>query len=119
MKQKVPPFKGVTVWLGLSLPGGRREVRIRPHRRLWLYWWKVLRREAGLASTLTLKRRRGRWYAVFVFDLAPKKETPAEVVAFDVNENWVAVARLSLLSTVDAVARWSLTCCGEPPPRGG
>jgi len=38
--------------------------------------------------------------------LAPKKETPAEVVAFDVNENWVAVARLSLLSMVDAVARW-------------
>jgi hypothetical protein len=39
--------------------------------------------------------------------LAPKKETPAEVVAFDVNENWVAVARLSLLATVDAVARWN------------
>jgi IS605 OrfB family transposase len=39
--------------------------------------------------------------------LAPKREPPAEVVAFDVNENTVAVARLSLLSTVDAVARWN------------
>ncbi len=39
--------------------------------------------------------------------MAPKKETPAEVVAFDVNENSVAVARLSLLSTVDAVAQWN------------
>ena len=95
------------VRLGLSLPGGRREIWIKPHRRFWLYWWKILRREAGLASTLVLKRRRGRWYAVFVFDVAPRKEPPAEVVAFDVNENLVAVARVSLLSTVDAVARWN------------
>ena len=54
-----------------------------------------------------LKRRRGRWYAVFVFDMAPREEPPAEVVAFNVNENLVAVARVSLLSTVDAVARWN------------
>jgi hypothetical protein len=66
-----------------------------------------LRKEAELASTLMLKRRRGRWYAVFVFDLAPKREPPAEAVAFDVNENSVAVARLSLLATVDAVAQWN------------
>jgi len=92
------------VRLALSLPGGRREVWIKPHRRFWLYWWKVLCREAELASTVVLKRRRGRWYAIFVFDVAPKIETPAEVVAFDVNENLVAVARVSLLSTVDAVA---------------
>jgi putative transposase len=23
-------------------PGGRREVWIKPHRRFWLYWWRVL-----------------------------------------------------------------------------
>ncbi len=95
------------VRLALSLPGGRREVWIKPHRRFWLYWWKVLLKETELASTLVLKRRRGRWYAVFVFDVASKSEPPAEVVAFDVNENSVAVARVSLLSTVDAVARWN------------
>ncbi len=95
------------VRLALSLPGGRREIWIKPHRRLWLYWWKVLCREAGLASTLMLKRRRGRWYAIFVFDVKPRKEPPAEAVAFDVNENSVAVARVTLLSTVDAVARWN------------
>ena len=95
------------VRLGLSLPGGRREIWIKPHRRFWLYWWKVLRREAGLASTLVLKRRRGRWYAIFVFDVAPKREPPAEVVAFDVNENSVAVAGVSLLATVDRVAGWN------------
>lgn len=39
--------------------------------------------------------------------MAPEREPPAEVVAFDVNENSVAVARVSLLSTVDAVARWN------------
>jgi len=95
------------VRLGLSLPGGRREVWIKPHRRFWLYRWRVLRKEAELASTLILKRRRGRWYAVFAFDVKPREEPPAEVVAFDVNENSVAVARLSLLSTVDRVASWN------------
>jgi len=95
------------VRLALSLPGGRREVWIKPHRRFWLYWWKTLRGETELASTLILKRRRGRWFAIFVFDVVPKREPPAEVVAFDVNENSVAVARVSLLSTVDAVARWN------------
>ncbi len=95
------------VRLALSLPGGRRKVWIKPHRRFWLYWWKTLRREADLASTLVLKRRRNKWYAVFVFDVKPREGPPAEAVAFDVNENSIAVARLSLLATVDAVARWN------------
>jgi len=95
------------VRLALSLPGGRRKVWIKPHRRFWLYWWKTLRREADLASTLVLKRRRNKWYAVFVFDVKPREGPPAEAVAFDVNENTVAVAKVSLLSTVDAVARWN------------
>ncbi len=95
------------VRLALSLPGGRREVWIKPHRRFWLYWWKVLLKEAELVSTLTLKRRRNKWYAIFAFDVKPRKEPPAEAVAFDVNENSVAVARVTLLSTVDAVAWWN------------
>jgi transposase, IS605 OrfB family, central region len=95
------------VRLALSLPGGRREVWIKPHRRFWLYWWRVLRKEAELASTLMLKRKRDRWYAIFTFDVQPRGEPPAEVVTFDVNENTVAVARVSLLATVDAVARWN------------
>jgi IS605 OrfB family transposase len=95
------------VKIAVSLPGGRREVWIKPHRRFWLYWWKALRKEADLASTLILKRRRNKWYAVFVFDVVPKREPPAEAVAFDVNENSVAVARLSLLATVDRVVSWN------------
>jgi putative transposase len=95
------------VKIAVSLPGGRKEVWIKPHRRFWLYWWKVLRREAELASTLIVKRRRGRWYAIFIFDVKPREETPAEAVAFDVNENSVAVAKVSLLATVDAVAQWN------------
>jgi len=95
------------VRLALSLPGGRREVWIKPHRRFWLYWWRVLRKEAELASTLVLKRQRGRWYAIFIFDVSPKSEPPAEVVAFDVNENSATVAKVSLLATVDAVAQWN------------
>jgi putative transposase len=85
------------VRLALSLPGGRREVWIKPHRRFWLYWWRVLRKEAELASTLIVKRRRGRWYAIFVFDVKPGKEPPAEAVAFDVNENTVVAARFGPL----------------------
>jgi transposase, IS605 OrfB family, central region len=95
------------VKIAVSLPGGRREVWIKPHRRFWLYWWKVLRRETELASTLIVKRRRNKWYAIFVFDVMPKREPPAEVAAFDVNENSVAVAKVCLLATVDAVARWN------------
>ena len=66
-----------------------------------------MRKEAELASTLMLKRKRDRWYAVFAFDVQPREEPPAEAVAFDINENSIAVARVSLLSTVDAVARWN------------
>ena len=95
------------VKIAVSLPSGRREIWIKPHRRFWLYWWKVLRKEAELASTLVLKRKRNKWYAVFVFDVVPKREPPAEAVAFDVNENSVAVARLSLLATVDRVVSWN------------
>jgi putative transposase len=95
------------VRLALSLPGGRREIWIKPHRRFWLYWWKTPRRKAKLASTLMLKRRRGKWHAIFVFDVSPREEPPAEVAAFDVNENWVAVAEVSLLAAVDAVAQWN------------
>jgi IS605 OrfB family transposase len=92
---------------GRGVKRQRYELWIKPHRRFWLYWWKALRGEAELASTLMLKRRRGRWYAIFAFDVQPRKEPPAEAVAFDVNENSVAVARVSLLATVDAVARWN------------
>jgi len=95
------------VKIAVSLPSGRREIWIKPHRRFWLYWWKVLRKEVELASTLMLKRRRNKWYAIFVFDVAPERKPPAEVVAFDVNENSVAVARLSLLATVDRVVSWN------------
>jgi len=38
--------------------GGRRfEVWLRPHRRFWQYWWRVLTGGARLASTLIVKRR--------------------------------------------------------------
>ncbi|MFP3297007.1 MAG: hypothetical protein RXN78_05415, partial [Vulcanisaeta sp.] len=42
------------VRLELSLLGGRREVWLRLHKRFWQYWWKVLRGEARLASTLLI-----------------------------------------------------------------
>ena len=27
------------VKIAVSLPGGRREIWIKPHKRFWLYWW--------------------------------------------------------------------------------
>jgi len=95
------------VRLELSLPGGRREVWIKPHKRFWLFWWRVLSGEAELASTLMIKRKLNRWYAVFVFEIKPRKELPQSVVTFDINENTVAVGRVDLPSTVDKVVNWN------------
>jgi len=95
------------VRLSLSLPGGRREVWLRPHRRFWLYWWRVLTGEAELASTLVAKRRLNRWYAVFVFEIKPREEEPKSIIAFDINENTVAVSRIDIIATIDKIADWN------------
>jgi IS605 OrfB family transposase len=95
------------VRLELSLLGGRREVWLRPHKRFWLYWWRVLNGEAELASTLIVKRRANKWYAIFIFEIKPRQEVPQSVVAFDINENTVAVGKIDLPSTVDRVVDWN------------
>ncbi|MFP3311061.1 MAG: transposase [Caldivirga sp.] len=95
------------VKLELSLLGGRREIWLRPHKRFWLYWWRVLRGEAELARTLIVKRRLNKWYAVFIFELKPREEEPKSIVSFDINENTVAVGRVDIETTVDKVAKWN------------
>jgi IS605 OrfB family transposase len=95
------------VRLGLSLPGGRREVWLRLHKRFWQYWWRVLSGEAELASTLLIKRRTNKWYAIFVFELKPREEEPKSIIAFDINENTVAVGKIDLPSTVGKVVDWN------------
>ena len=85
----------------------RFEVWLRPHKRFWLFWWRVLTGEAELASTLIIKRRANKWYAIFVFEIKPKEEEPKSIIAFDINENTVAVGRIDLPSTVDKVAYWN------------
>jgi IS605 OrfB family transposase len=95
------------VRLELSLPGGRTEVWLRLHKRFWLFWWLVLNREAGLASTLIVKRKTNKWYAVFVFEIKPKEGIPQSVISFDINENTVAVGKIDLASTVGMVADWN------------
>jgi len=88
--------------------GGRRfEVWLRPHKRFWLSWWRVLNGEARLASTLIIKRKANKWYAIFVFELKPRVERPQSIVAFDINENTVAVGRVDLLTTVNEVTNWN------------
>jgi IS605 OrfB family transposase len=86
---------------------GRFEVWLRPHKRFWQYWWRVLRGEAELASTLIVKRRLNRWYAIFIFEIKPRVEEPKSIVAFDINENTVAVGRIDLPSTVSKVTDWN------------
>ncbi|WP_066796989.1 zinc ribbon domain-containing protein [Caldivirga sp. MU80] len=95
------------VKLELSLLGGRREVWLRLHKRFWQYWWRVLTGEAVLASTLIIKRKTNRWYAVFIFEVKPKEEEPQSVVTFDINENTVVISRINLASTVGMVADWN------------
>jgi transposase len=88
--------------------GGRRfEVWLRPHKRFWQYWWKVLSGEAELASTLIVKRRLNKWYAIFIFELRPREEEPKSIVAFDINENTVAVGRIDVETTVGKVTDWN------------
>ena len=86
---------------------GRFEVWLRPHKRFWLYWWRVLSGEAGLGRTLIIKRKANKWYAIFVFELKPRVEEPRSIVAFDINENTVAVGRIDLPSTVGKVVDWN------------
>jgi IS605 OrfB family transposase len=86
---------------------GRFEVWLRPHKRFWRYWWRVLREEAELASTLIVKRRLNKWYAIFIFKLKPKEEKPQSIIAFDINENTVAVSRIDIIATIDKIASWN------------
>jgi transposase len=95
------------VRLELSLLGVRRVVWLRLHKRFWLYWWKVLTGGARLASTLIIKRKTNKWYAVFVFEIKPRQELPRAIVAFDINENTVAIGKIDLASTVGMVADWN------------
>jgi IS605 OrfB family transposase len=95
------------VRLELPLLGVRRVVWLRLHKRFWLYWWRVLSGEAGLASTLIIKRKTNKWYAIFVFEIKPRVEEPNSIIAFDINENTVAVGKIDLPSTVDKVASWN------------
>jgi IS605 OrfB family transposase len=95
------------VRLGLSLLGVRRVVWLRLHKRFWLFWWRVLTGEAGLASTLIVKRKANKWYAIFVFELRPREEEPKSIIAFDINENTVAVGRVDIETTVGKVVDWN------------
>jgi len=95
------------VRLELSLPGGRREVWLRPHKRFWRYWWLVLNRKASLAGTLIVKRKLNKWYAIFTFKIETEERTPQAIVSFDINENTVAVSKIDLTSTVGMVTNWN------------
>jgi len=63
--------------------------------------------EAGLASTLIIKRKANKWYAIFVFELKPRVEKPQSIIAFDINENTVAISRIDIETTVGKVVDWN------------
>jgi len=63
--------------------------------------------EAELASTLLIKRRTNKWYAVFIFEIKPRVEKPKSIIAFDINENTVAVGRIDIETTVGKVVDWN------------
>jgi len=95
------------VRLELSLLGVRRVVWLRLHKRFWQYWWKVLRGEARLASTLLIKRKLNKWYAIFIFEIKPRVEKPQLIISFDINENTVAVGKIDIKTTVNKVTDWN------------
>jgi IS605 OrfB family transposase len=112
-EQFIKSIAPVRVWIspistGKRGAGGRRfEVWLRLHKRFWQYWWRVLTGEAELASTLMIKRKLNKWYAIFIFKLKPRVAKPQSIISFDINENTVAVGRIDLPSTVDKVADWN------------
>jgi IS605 OrfB family transposase len=72
-----------------------------------LFWWRVLTGGAKLASTLIIKRKTNKWYAIFVFELKPRVAKPQSIISFDINENTVAVGRIDIETTVGKVADWN------------
>jgi len=86
---------------------GRFEVWLRPHKRFWLYWWRVLNGEAELASTLVVKRKANKWYAVFIFELKPREEESKSIISYDINENTISLCKIDIKTTVDKVADWN------------
>jgi IS605 OrfB family transposase len=76
------------------------------HKRFWQYWWRVLSGEARLASTLVVKRKANKWYAVFVFEMKPREEKPKLIVSYDINENAISVCKIDI-TTVSKVADWN------------
>jgi IS605 OrfB family transposase len=56
---------------------------------------------------LIIKRKANKWYAIFVFELKPRVAKPQSIIAFDINENTVAVGKIDLPTTVDKVADWN------------
>ncbi|PLC68401.1 hypothetical protein B7L70_03720 [Vulcanisaeta sp. EB80] len=63
--------------------------------------------EAKLASTLIIKRKANKWYAIFAFELKPRVMKPQSIISFDINENTVAVGKINLPSTAGKVADWN------------
>jgi predicted transposase len=94
------------VRLSLSLLGERREVWLRLHKRFWQYWWRLLTGEAELASTLVVKRRLNKWYAIFVFELKPREEELKAIVSYDINENTISICKIDI-TTVGKVTNWN------------
>jgi IS605 OrfB family transposase len=56
---------------------------------------------------LIIKRKANKWYAIFVFELKPRVERPQSIVAFDINENTVAVGRVDIETTVGKMVDWN------------
>jgi len=54
-----------------------------------------------------IKRRLNRWYAIFIFEIKPREEEPKSIIAFDINENTVAVGRIDIETTVSKVVGWN------------
>jgi IS605 OrfB family transposase len=113
--RKVSPYATPNVWrlnsltsLSLRLMSGRYTAELWPHKRFWLFEWLVRTGRAKRASTIRLKYVRDKVYAVFTYDVEPEPpREPEAVVAFDVNENTVVVARVDLKTSADRVAQWN------------
>ena len=56
---------------------------------------------------MIVKRKVNKWYAIFIFEIKPRVEKPQSIIAFDINENTVAVGRIDIVVTIDKIASWN------------
>jgi len=95
------------VKIAVSLPGGRREIWIKPHRRFWLYWWKVLAQRGRARLHADAEAAEGQVVCHIRLRRGAQEGASGGGSCLRRKRKHSRSRQVSLLATVDAVARWN------------